>query len=61
MRNIIQQRLSDAVSMDILVLVERECRLPKIPDKVYVVNGMRRVGKTYFLYHTMNHLFGTGY
>jgi len=56
MRSIIQQRLADAVSMDIPPLVEREYRLPEIPNKAYAIIGMRRVGKTYFLYQTMNHL-----
>lgn len=60
MRNIIQQRLADAVSMDIPALVEREYRLPEIPNKAYAIIGMRRVGKTYFLYQTMNHLMRQG-
>jgi predicted AAA+ superfamily ATPase len=60
MRSVIQQRLADAVSMDIPALVERECRLPEIPNKAYAIIGMRRVGKTYFLYQTMNHLMRQG-
>jgi len=52
MRSIIQQRLADAVSMDIPALVEREYRLPEIPNKAYAIIGMRRVGKAYFLYQT---------
>ena len=53
MRNIIQQRLADVVRMDLPNLVERKCRLPKIPNKAYTVIGMRRAGKTYFLYQTI--------
>ena len=60
MRNIIQQRLADAVSMDMPALVERECRLPNIPNKVHAVIGMRRAGKTYFLYQTMSHCLEQG-
>jgi len=52
-KNIIQQRLADAVSMDLPELVEREKRLPRIPNKAYSVIGMRRTGKTYFLYQIM--------
>ncbi len=53
MRNIIQQRLADTVSMDLPDLVERKYRLPQIPNKAYAVIGMRRAGKTYFLYQTI--------
>ena len=53
MKTIIQQRLADAVTMDLPELIERECRLPKIPNKAYAIIGMRRTGKTYFLYQTM--------
>ena len=60
MKGIIQQRLADAVSMDIPNLVERECRVPKIPNKVYAVIGMRRSGKTYYLYQTMKHFLEQG-
>jgi predicted AAA+ superfamily ATPase len=60
MKGIIQQRLADAVSMDIPDLVERECRVPKIPNKVYAVIGMRRSGKTYYLYQTMKHCLEQG-
>jgi len=53
MKGIVQQRLADAISIDLPELIERECRLPEIPNKVYSVIGMRRAGKTYFLYQTM--------
>ncbi|NVM22515.1 MAG: hypothetical protein HWN68_12135 [Desulfobacterales bacterium] len=33
MKTITQQRLADAVTMDLPELIERECRLPKIPNK----------------------------
>ena len=60
MRSIIRQRLADAVSMDIPPLVERECRLPEIPNKVFAIIGMRRAGKTYFLYQIMSHCLAQG-
>ena len=50
MKNLIKQRLADAVSMDIPEIVEREFRLPNIPNKTHAVIGMRRTGKTYFLF-----------
>ena len=60
MKNIIQQRLADAASMDIPVSIEREYHLPQIPNKAYAVIGMRRAGKTYFLYQRMKHYLGLG-
>lgn len=60
MKTIIQQRLADAVTMDLPELIERECRLPKIPNKAYAIIGMRRTGKTYFLYQTMQRCLEQG-
>jgi len=60
MRNIIQQRLADAVSMDLPTAVERRYRLPQIPNKTYAVIGTRRAGKTYFLYQTMRRYIEQG-
>lgn len=60
MKTIIQQRLADAVSMDLPELIERECRLPTIPKKAYAIIGMRRTGKTYFLYQTMKRCLEQG-
>ena len=39
--------------MDLPNLTERDSRLPEIPNKVHSVIGMRRSGKTYFLYQMM--------
>jgi predicted AAA+ superfamily ATPase len=60
MKTIIQQRLADAVTMDLPEVIERECRLPKIPNKAYAIIGMRRTGKTYFLYQTMKRCLEQG-
>ncbi|OEU48654.1 MAG: hypothetical protein BA861_08275 [Desulfobacterales bacterium S3730MH5] len=60
MKTIIQQRLADAISMDLPELIERECRLPRIPNKAYAIIGMRRTGKTYFLYQTMKRCLEQG-
>lgn len=60
MKNIIQQRLADAAVMELPKLTEREYRVPKIPKKVYSVIGMRRSGKTYFLYQVMKRLLSDG-
>ncbi|MCK4786797.1 MAG: ATP-binding protein [Desulfobacteraceae bacterium] len=60
MKSIIQQRLADAVAMEIPELIEREILLPKIPNKTHAVIGMRRAGKTYFLFQTMKHCLKNG-
>jgi len=60
LRRIIQQRLADAISMDLPELIEREFRLPAIPNKVHSVIGMRRSGKTYFLYQMMKRCMSDG-
>lgn len=60
MKNLIQVRLADAVSMDIPSHVVREFLLPQIPNKAFAVIGMRRTGKTYFLYQLMGHLLHLG-
>ena len=60
MRNIIQHRLADSVSMDLPELTEREFLVPEIPNKVYSVLGMRRAGKTYFLYQIMKRHMADG-
>lgn len=41
-------------------LVRREALFPKAPNKIKVAIGMRRVGKTYFLYQTILSLLQEG-
>lgn len=52
-RTLIQQQIADAVSMDLPDLVEREVILPDIPKKTFAIIGMRRTGKTFFLFQQM--------
>ncbi len=60
MRSIIRQRIADAIALELPALVERECRLPQIPNKTFAIIGMRRAGKTYYLYQIMKSLIATG-
>jgi len=60
LRNTIQQRLADAINMDLPNLTERRCHVPDIPNKVYSVIGMRRSGKTYFLFQEMKRCLAEG-
>ena len=60
MKAIVQQRLADSMALNLPTLVEREARLPKIPKKAFAVIGMRRAGKTYFLFQQMGRLLIQG-
>lgn len=40
--------------------VKRHLEFPKTKDTIKVAIGMRRFGKTYFLYQTINHLLSAG-
>lgn len=53
MREVIRQKLADAISFELPVLTPRLARVPAIPGKVHAVVGMRRAGKTFFLYQQM--------
>lgn len=50
MRDVIRQKLADAVRSDLPVLTRRDVRLPAVPGKTHAVIGMRRAGKTCFLH-----------
>ncbi|RPJ04463.1 MAG: ATP-binding protein [Deltaproteobacteria bacterium] len=60
MKAIVQQRLADSMALNLPTLVAREARLPKIPNKAFAVIGMRRAGKTYFLFQQMDRLLTQG-
>ncbi|MBF0450699.1 MAG: ATP-binding protein [Candidatus Magnetomorum sp.] len=53
MKTIIQQRIADAINMPLPELIKRDCQVPAIPNKTFAIIGMRRSGKTYYLYQTM--------
>ena len=50
MRDVIRQKLADAVCSELPVLTRRDVRLPAVPGKTHAVIGMRRAGKTCFLH-----------
>jgi len=60
MKAIVQQRLADLIAMNLPILIEREASLPRIPNKAFAVIGMRRAGKTYFLFQQMGRLLSQG-
>lgn len=50
MRDVIRQKLADAVRSELPALTRRDVRLPAVPGKTHAVIGMRRAGKTCFLH-----------
>lgn len=53
MRDVIRQKLADALIFEPPALTRREAYLPRIPRKARAVIGMRRAGKTWFLYQCL--------
>ncbi len=53
MREIIQQKLADGIAFTPPEMTVREARVPNVPGKAYAVIGMRRSGKTWFLYQCL--------
>ena len=53
MRDIVRLKVADAVEVPFPELTPREARLPKVAGKAHAVIGMRRAGKTYFLYQCL--------
>ncbi len=46
--------------LPLLEIVHRDIQFPKAPNKIKVAIGMRRVGKTYFLYQHILNMLQTG-
>ena len=46
MRDVIREKLADAVTSELPQLTRRDVRLPRVPRKVQSIIGMRRSGKT---------------
>jgi len=60
MREIIKQKLADALAFAPPRLTWREARVPAIPGKAHAVIGMRRAGKTWFLYQCLRERMDKG-
>ena len=59
-KSVLQEKLANALVLDPPVLTRREIRLPKIPGKAVAVVGMRRSGKTSFLWQCLSDLLKAG-
>ena len=53
MRDLIRQKIVDALAMPVPVFTRRTVRLPGVPGKALAVIGPRRAGKTTFLWQVL--------
>lgn len=53
LREIIHQRIVDSLATPIPAFTRRDLRIPAVPGKAIAVIGMRRTGKTTFLWQTL--------
>ncbi len=60
LHNTLREKLASALAVEIPVLTRREIRLPEVPGKALAVIGMRRSGKTYFLWQCLGDLLDAG-
>ncbi len=60
MRQIIRQKIVDSLASEPPPLTRRDVRLPKVPGKAVAVIGMRRSGKTTFLWQVLRERLARG-
>jgi predicted AAA+ superfamily ATPase len=60
MRDVIRQKLADALHSDLPATTRRDLRLPSVPGKTHAVIGMRRAGKTCFLHQIQQERISKG-
>ena len=56
----LEQLIADFHERDLPAFTRREARLPQLAGKVYTVIGMRRAGKTWFVFQAMADLLAAG-
>jgi predicted AAA+ superfamily ATPase len=59
-RTPLREKLVDALARPVPSLTRREIRLPKVPGKAFAVIGMRRSGKSCFLWQCLGDLLEAG-
>lgn len=60
MREILLQKLADGLAAEVPRLTRRDVRLPRVPGKALAVIGMRRSGKTSFLWQCLAERLAAG-
>lgn len=61
MNALLEQLIADFHERDLPAFTPRRVRLPMLPNKIDTVIGMRRTGKTWFLYQTISDLAASGH
>lgn len=59
-KEIIRQKIADSLAMSVPEMTRRDIELPKVPRKALAVIGMRRGGKTYFLWQCLADKLASG-
>jgi predicted AAA+ superfamily ATPase len=60
MRTVIRQKIIDSLAAPPPALTRRDVRLPGVPHKAVAVIGMRRAGKTTFLWQVLSERLAAG-
>lgn len=60
LRELVHQKIVDALAMAPPPFTPRDVRLPQVPGKAFAVVGMRRVGKTTFLWQVISERLAQG-
>ena len=60
MRDLIRQKIVDSLAMPVPAFTRRDVRLPEVPGKAVAVVGMRRTGKTTFLWQVLADRLASG-
>ena len=60
MRELLRLKLAEAITSPVPALTRRDVRLPSIPGKALAVIGVRRSGKTTFLWQCLGERLGAG-
>src|SRR4051812_13450258 len=60
MRDLIQQKIVDSLAMPVPIFTRRDVRLPGVRGKAIAVIGMRRTGKTTFLWQVLTDRLAEG-
>lgn len=60
MQNLIRQKIVDSLAAPVPEFIRRDVRLPKVRGKAVTVIGMRRSGKTFFLWQVLSDRLALG-
>jgi len=60
LENVVREKIADAVEMEFPTGIRREQALPGVPGKAHAVTGMRRAGKTFYLFQCLQDALARG-